>query len=42
MRTVLEPSRDLRPALETFVRRFIEKISMPDAIKLYRLVIGES
>ncbi len=40
--TVLEPSRDLRPALETFARRFIEKISLPQSIKLYRLIIGES
>jgi TetR/AcrR family transcriptional repressor of mexJK operon len=40
--TVLEPSRDLRPALETFARRFMEKISSPVSIKLYRLVVGES
>jgi len=40
--TILEPSRDLRPALETFTQRFIQKISLPDSIKLYRLVVGES
>ncbi|HEY0270433.1 MAG TPA: TetR/AcrR family transcriptional regulator [Sphingomonas sp.] len=42
MMTVLEPSRELRSALETFARRFIEKISLPQSIKLYRLVVGES
>lgn len=42
MMQVLELSRDLKPALETFTRRFIEKISLPDSIKLYRLVVGES
>lgn len=40
--TVLEPSRDLRPALETFAFRFMEKIGLPDSIKMYRLVVGES
>jgi len=40
--TVLEPSRDLRPALETFACRFMEKISLPESIKMYRLVVGES
>lgn len=40
--SVLEPSRELRSALETFSRRFIEKISMPESIKMYRLVVGES
>jgi AcrR family transcriptional regulator len=40
--SVLEPTRELRPALETFARRFIEKISMPESIQMYRLVVGES
>lgn len=40
--TVLEPSRDLRPALETFACRFMEKISLPESIKMYRLIVGES
>ncbi len=40
--TVLDPSRELRPALITFIQQFMEKISLPESIKLYRLIAGES
>lgn len=38
---ILTPSGDLRQTLENFVRRYLDKINSPDAVKLYRLIIGE-
>jgi len=42
MMSTLVPSRALRPAVETFARRFIEKINMPESLSMYRLIVGES
>ena len=39
---VLEPSRELRPALIAFTQQFMNKISLPESIKLYRLIASES
>jgi TetR/AcrR family transcriptional repressor of mexJK operon len=40
--TILEPSRDLKSTLETFAYRFMDKIGLPESIKMYRLAVGES
>ncbi|MBD8678577.1 TetR/AcrR family transcriptional regulator [Sphingomonas sp. CFBP 13720] len=37
----LRPGRDCRTTLLDFARRFSEKLLSPDAVSLYRLVIGE-
>jgi TetR/AcrR family transcriptional regulator, mexJK operon transcriptional repressor len=41
MTTVLDPHRDVTDVLTRFVERFITRITMPDAIALQRLIIGE-
>lgn len=40
--TILDPSRELRPALITFTQQFMDKTSLPESIKLYRLIASES
>jgi TetR/AcrR family transcriptional repressor of mexJK operon len=42
MIALLDPSSDLEAALRGFCRRFIEKVTSPDAVALYRLIIAEA
>jgi len=39
---MLDPTGHPRDTLEAFARRFLDRITAPDALRLYRLVIGES
>jgi TetR/AcrR family transcriptional regulator, mexJK operon transcriptional repressor len=41
MSTVLDPSRPVEEVLTSFAEKFITRITMPDAIALQRLIVGE-